>query len=192
MDNENLPTQITPDKILELEFNYIKETANQAIDDRYKLLNFYIGIATFVATLGIGASTISNIDRILNIQAALAVLCIIISIIGWIFVAMLVRLRQAWHESMRAMNQIKAYYLAKLPEPDLKSAFAWGVSTLPRKQRFWNIHFYSVLLIIIINSAFFGAGVLLAEAGAAIAIVATVGVFLGQIFWYRFSLAHNL
>ncbi len=147
---------ISPDSILQLEFEYIKDTANQTIEDRNRILNFYLGIATTAGTIAIGISSIIGEITVL-VVLGVSLITFLLAFSGWIFLAMMIRLRQAWFESMKAMNKIKDYYVKNLEiEPTLKKAFLWNQSTLPKPERFWNIHFFASLLVNFISSLSLG------------------------------------
>jgi hypothetical protein len=189
--------QLNPDKILELEFEYIKDTANQTIDDRYKFLNFYIGLTTLVATVSTGLLSLTDGSLPTNLRLGLGILSLGLAVVGWVFLAMFIRLRQAWHESIRALNTIKNFYTAR--NEDLNAAFAWDMNTIPKRHKLWNIHFYSSLLIILINSGFLGTGAilimtLLTDNYTAITsgIVLSLVSLTFQILIYRRNLAANL
>jgi hypothetical protein len=150
--------------ILELEFHYIKETADQAIADRYTMLNFYIGICTAVGSVCVAIIT-SNQSEIARL--GLAGLCVLTSVVGGIFLAIMIRLRQAWHESIKALNKLKQYVISQSQIPALSQAFLWNTTTIPTRNKLWTIHFYSSLLVIMLSSVYLGVGVWL----------------LTQIFW---------
>lgn len=144
-------------ELLPLEFNYIKETTHQALEDRYKLLNFYIGLTATVGAVVVTAFSFVGNNIVDAVVISLAALLITMAVVGWVFIVMLIRLRQAWYESIVAMNKIKEYYLQQ--DKKLKKALHWDSSTIPDPQRLWNIHFYSLLLIDIVSSFFLAAGV---------------------------------
>jgi hypothetical protein len=140
------------DNILLQEFNYIQETAAQTTVDRNKLLSFYVGLATSAGTASIAIFSLSpDGDDHTFARLAFALLTFLIAVVGWIFLAMMIRLRQAWYESLLALNQIKKFYIQN-STPDISKAFVWDATTLPRPEKFWNIHFYASGLINFISS----------------------------------------
>lgn len=139
-----------------MEYTYVIHTINQAVEDRYKLLNFYIGLSTTVATLSVGLISFAKDDLNATIWLLIGMLLVVIAMIGWLFLAMMVRLRRAWRESIIVMNHIKEFYLVH--NPDLRPAFLWTTQTAKRITERGNIHFYSSFLIILLNSLSLAAG----------------------------------
>jgi 8-oxo-dGTP pyrophosphatase MutT (NUDIX family) len=90
------------------EFNYVSVTAYQAMEDRARLFNLYLLVIGIFALLVAG-------------------------IAGVAFFLQLVRLRQAYLESLRAMNTIKEYYIEHFKDalPDPSKAFRWRLQTMP-------------------------------------------------------------
>lgn len=182
------------EKILELEFNYIKETAHQANQDRHKMLNFYIGISTTVGTLSIGILSLADTRFTDGVAYGIALVVLLVGITGWVFLAMMIRLRQSWHESMVAMNTLKSFYIEN-SENKLSPAFMWDFDTLPKPHRLWNIHFYSTGLVIFISSLALGLFVgLIISPGGAVAAGVVMGFLtclfsiIVQLFIYWISL----
>jgi hypothetical protein len=90
--------------------------------------------------------------------------------IGWVYFLGIIRLREAWYESARAMNQIKEFYIAHAKELNsdvLQGAFRWRAATVPPPDKSWTVYFYSAMLISLLNSAAYVAG------GALLALAAT-------------------
>ena len=137
--------------ILSLEFEYARTTASEAMQDRHTMINFYLVIAGVIAS---GVVAVLGQDTELP-KAAGTVLLWLLCGIGWLYSLKLIRFRQAWHDSARAMNQIKDFYIqhAKDFEPDvLRDAFRWKTETLPPPDKPWTVFFYSALLIALLVS----------------------------------------
>lgn len=146
-------------KLLELEYGYIKTTIEQTIDDRYKLLSFYIGVGSTVATILVGILTFGSGDQTgsaLFKELGIAALAIVMWMVGVLFTLMFVRLRQAWHSAVTSLNKIKAFMVAN-SQNDLGEAIRWTQDKLPALDKWWNIHFYSVVMINIVSGIFFSA-----------------------------------
>jgi hypothetical protein len=189
---------ISAGQILEREFEYVATTAHQANDDRHKLLSFYVGLATTAGTIAIGILSFSQNNYIRGLVPALSLLSFLLAVIGWIFLAMMIRLRQAWFESLLAMNKIKSFYIQKTNR-ELETAFLWDQDTLPRPERFWNIHFYATTLINFISSLALLISAVIQLAGSMNLIVAGfVGVLilitsmLTLTFIYWLALVRNI
>lgn len=181
-------SDLNASQILELEFHYAQETASQAINDRYTMLNFYIGIVT--ATGSICAGLISTQAGSQLSYVASAGLLLTAALVGWVFVAIMIRLRQAWLSSLESMNNIKQLYVST--DPEIGRAFRWSNSTLPLAHKPWSIHYFSTLLIVSLNTLCLslGAGLyLFANQRRGVALVVSIGIFLVslilQLWTYR-------
>jgi hypothetical protein len=150
--------------ILGWEFEYARTTASEAMQDRHTMVNFYLLVAGIV-TSGVVAVLGQDADANLPKATGTALLWLLCGI-GWLYFLKLIRFRQAWHDSARAMNQIKDFYVqhAKDFEPDvLRDAFRWKTETLPPPDKPWTAYFYSAMLIGFLDSiAYVAGGALLA------------------------------
>lgn len=186
------PDTIKPEvesKILELEYHYIQSSIEETNSDRLKLGNFYVTIAGAAGTAMLGLVSLGKTELV----PLIAVLSVGVWFVGVIFILMLIRLRQAWYENMQALNQIKHYYIDISEEAlKLRSAFKWTKATIPAKQRLWNIHFYTVILVSAISSLFLAFGIALAWKSLAISFLFGVANLLGEALFYRVSLSKNL
>ncbi len=150
---------ITADEnqILIAEFEYITQTAHQAHEDRAKVTTFYfLTVGSLVAGL-LG----TQLEKVSTPQffIAFAILFVILSITGLITLLQLIRLRQAWYDSVKAMNQIKQYYLSQHTHT-LKSAFLWNVESIPKKNKVWTISFLSAVEVALLGSIVLSAAVI--------------------------------
>jgi hypothetical protein len=147
--------------ILDWEFDYAKTTATQAMQDRHTMINFYLVAVGIVAS---GVITVLGKDSRFARLTGTALLWLLCGI-GWLYFLKLIRLRQAWHESVRTMNQIKEFYfehVEKFSPEVLRTAFLWQSHTLPSPDRPWTVFFYSAMLIALLDSvAYVASGVLL-------------------------------
>lgn len=87
-----------------------------------------------------------------------------LAFIGLLTVLELARLRCAWMASARAMNKLKDYYRDHCPDAHLEQAFAWTDDTLPLPTKRDSVAFLLALSVV------------LADAGAAMASVALLGI----------------
>lgn len=132
------------------EFDYIRETAAQAMNDRHTMVNYFIIITgVFLTIIGgkfFGTEVILSSPKYLSIITAA---CIIINFVGWIYFLHIVRLRQAWCDSAAAMNQIKEFFVVngRVPDDIARSAFLWDLKTIPRAGKKSNVSYYSATLI---------------------------------------------
>src|SRR5581483_5961210 len=101
--------RLTPDEILVAEFEYVKDTVFQANEDRARVTSFYLVTTGSLVAAILG----SQVERLQDPQTYLAfsALFIVLSISGVLTLLQLVRLRQAWYDSVLALNQIKEFYI---------------------------------------------------------------------------------
>jgi len=147
--------------ILGWEFEYARSTASEAMSDRHTMVNFYLLAAGLLAT---GVLGFLSKDSPIPVEAAALLLWLVCGV-GWIYFLSIIRLRQAWHDSAQAMNQIKDFYIGHVKElsPDeLSTAFRWRTQTLPDPEKAWTVFFYSAMLIAFLNTvSYLGGAVLL-------------------------------
>jgi hypothetical protein len=152
--------------ILLAEFCYGQETAAQAMEDRHKMVNYYLIIVgvllNAVATLMKGevASDIFSGDEI---KYAISALLFTLFIIGVLYILKLVRLREAWGGSAKMMNGIKKYYDENLEDHELiPRVLTWNHKSYEKHIKLngcKTLFFYSAFLIMLIDSLALGGGV---------------------------------
>lgn len=145
--------------ILGKEFDYAQRTAGEAMSDRHTMINFYLVFVGVVLSAIVAQVTGAAGARFLG--TALAWL---LAAIGWFYFIQVIRLRMAWHESARAMSQIKEFYFQHAKDFDqaeLRRAFRWQAYTLPAADRPWTIFFYSAMTIAFLNTVSYVIGGLL-------------------------------
>ena len=137
------------------DYNYIRDTLKQAMDDRHTMINYFILITGGIVTITV---TNLSIAKLLdpNVRYLLKIAAFVLNIIGWIYFLNLIRLRQAWRGSALAMNQIKEFFIqnGRIPDDIARSAFLWDTKTVPAAGRKSNVFYYSALLISFISSIF--------------------------------------
>jgi hypothetical protein len=182
---QKAPGELDASDILGWEFQYAQSAASEAMEQRHTLVNFYLLVA------GVAASAVAAIlgGDLARLRALGAVLLWVLCGIGWLYFLAIIRLRQAWHDSARAMNQIKEFYIQHTREfkPDvLRTAFRWKDNTLPPAEKAWTVFFYSAMVVSFIDSvAYVGGGMLLGldEAFALPFPIAGVIAIFGLIFF---------
>lgn len=179
-------------EILGDEFEYIAGTAAQANEDRGKVTSFYIVSVGSVVAAILGVPEISNMQAI-QANAAFAILFVLLSAIGVLTLLQLIRLRQAWFDSAKAMGQIKEYCIKYFPEANLEEAFRWRTRTLPRPFKPWSIHFFQALQVELLVGLMVGAAIFfLGRARGAEwwnpAILGGLGFVVLQMILYRLML----
>lgn len=168
-----MPNDLIPDEILSREFEYIAQTATQAQEDRARVTTFYLVAAgTFVAAiLGVQFEDIARSF----ITIAFVALFVVLSLMGLLTLLQLIRLRQAWFESVRAMNQMKDYYVKR--QPDLADAFRWRTATIPVKYKPWSVAYLLALQVAVLSTGTLAAAVLF------------MGLYFGHLWWWQSALA---
>ena len=140
------------------EFDYIQETASQAMNDRHSMINFFLIITGAIVSF-VGSRFLDmDLTHLSGVKAAfLIALAIFLNVIGWIYFMHMIRLRQAWWGSAEAMNQIKEFFIVngRVPDDIARSAFLWEKRTIPKPGKKSNVFYYSTMLISFIASASF-------------------------------------
>jgi hypothetical protein len=150
-------SQLQSDEILTTEYAYIAQSAFQANEDRARVSTYYVvTFGTLVAALF--SLRVDNAD-LTNIHTALFIVFLALALFGLSTLLQLVRLRQAWRESILAMTRIKDYYIKKAGTPDLAGAFLWRESTIPPHYKPWSIGFLMALQVALLGGVSLGAAV---------------------------------
>lgn len=144
-----------PAEVFEWEYEYIRTTASEAMQDRHTMINFYL---VFVGV--VTSAMIANLDKFKDWLGGPTLLTSVICIVGWFHFLILTRLREAWHESAKAMLSLRSFCLrhAGADPNHLIQAFRWRDETLPAPEKAWSVFFYSALLIGFLNSMAFTVG----------------------------------
>jgi len=145
------PSILEPEEIIAAEYEYIAQTAFQAHEDRARISTFYL--VSVGSLFGAIWGTSPNTESLtLWIFAALF---LFLSLFGLLTIEQLIRLRLAWFESAKAMNQVKDYLIQD--NPNLTNAFRWTKDTLPQSYKPKSISYYLALQVAMIGSVTFSA-----------------------------------
>lgn len=113
--------KLSPDEILQAEYDYIAQCAFQANEDRARVASFYfVSVGSLVAAI-LGTQFANGFSE--WVYRAFGLLFLVLTVLGALTVFQLARLRAAWNSAAKAMNAIKRYYLEKYP--DLSQALIW-------------------------------------------------------------------
>lgn len=167
---------LDPEEMLTAEFEYARITASEALNDRHTVVNFYLlltgaVLSVVLALLGAnGTGVAAGVTKLPGgVQAYAGTLLLwVLCVVGLLYLLQAIRLRQAWYESARTMNQIKEFYIervAKLSPQEFSQAFRWREKTLPKAEKMWTISFFSAELIALLNSLVYVVGGLLLAGG---------------------------
>lgn len=139
--------------IIAAEFGYIAQTAFQANEDRARAWQyFFVTFATLIAAL-LSTQVAAAVRQQLYLTFAL--IFSLLAVLGLITVIQLVRLRQAWLESVRAMNQIKERLIAD--DPKLADYFRWRVATIPPAFKWRSFGFLQAVSVALLSGLAAGA-----------------------------------
>ncbi|MFQ6015001.1 MAG: hypothetical protein ACE5NP_06125 [Anaerolineae bacterium] len=201
MNDDN---QLRLEQILSLEFQYAQETATQAQEDRARVVGFYLTLVGILSTIILALlQRSSGSDLLLSLSGvslpegvpswAFSVIFWLMGIVGLFTLTMLVRLRQAWHDSVRTMNAIKDYYDERFSDIEFQTFMRWRTDTIPAPGRLWSITFNLALLVTLLDSVAMGVGFAflnLAPGGRTWADEVAVGllIFVWQWWWYFYQL----
>ncbi|MEJ5225139.1 MAG: hypothetical protein WHV44_11840 [Anaerolineales bacterium] len=145
--------------ILIAEYEYIAQTVFQANEDRSRAASFYlVTFASFIAAL-VGAQFEFDPAQVFYVNMGFGVLFIILAVFGLLTILSLVRLRQAWFESIAALNQIKDYYIAQMGNDAFEQAFRWRMASAPARFKPGSVGFLLVLQIALLGGVSTAAAV---------------------------------
>lgn len=148
-DKEN-NHELSQDAILSAEFGYIAQATFQANEDRARVTHFYLlTLGSFIAAILSNDSPISESSSVNLVNIAFGFLFLFLTFQGVLTMLQLARLRGAWFESVKAMNQIKGYYEEQFP--DIKKAFRWQDKTLPARYKRKSVGYYLALQISLLS-----------------------------------------
>ena len=136
---------LDPNSILSAEFQYASDTAHQANDDRGKVFEVFLANIVTLVSAAVSPS-ILNVDN----KSIFVFVFIALFMFGVITLFQLTRTRVAWVSSVKAMNQIKDYYIKH--NKGLEDAFKWKVTTIPKSNSKSSIIFVQSISIMILNS----------------------------------------
>jgi hypothetical protein len=195
--NDRLDVSLKAENMLLEEFNYASLTAYQAMEDRARISSFYYLLLGVLAS-GL-AATYQFSERAHAIPLfIIGALLLVAAIVSVTFFITIIRLRQAYRESVLCMNVIKEFYIQQFKQqmPALEHAFRWRLKTIPLGERIGSVTFMFGYLNALIGSlclagaVFIGTEQPFSEPGASIlAGMAFVIAMLLHIFYYRRALS---
>jgi hypothetical protein len=108
---DKLDTSLKLENMLLEEFNYASLTAYQAMEDRARISSLYYVLIGAVASALAAVYQLGGTIRSLS-QPILVAMLFIAGVISFTFFVKIIRLRQAYRESLICMNVIKEFYFA--------------------------------------------------------------------------------
>ena len=141
--------------VVAAEYGYIAQTAFQANEDRARAWQyFFVTFATLIAAL-LSTQVAAAVRQ--QLYLTFVVIFSLLTVLGLITVLQLVRLRQAWLESVRAMNQIKERLIAD--DPALAAYFRWRDATIPAAFKWRSFGFLQAVSVALLSGLALGAAV---------------------------------
>ena len=178
---EGSTPQFGINEIITAEYEYIAQTALQANEDRARISTFYIvSVGSLVGALISTTSDTTNITL-----GAFAGLFLFLSLFSLITLLQLVRLRSAWFESSKAMNQIKEVIIENAKDTSLQKIFRWRSATLPATYKPWSVAFLLALQVSLLGSVTFGAFIY--YIGLILNYLLPLGAIIGGIIFLVFQ-----
>lgn len=165
--------ELKAESILQMEFEYARETIEQNLEDRRRVVEFYVLAAGALATLALALAqldagrlpSVNQTDSVLTTgrlpSGVYAAIFWVAGLSGVFTLLHLVRLRQAFHDSMLTMNRIKEYYIKQFPL--LSEALRWRTETMPPLNRIGSITFILALFVVLVDCLAFATGTLFME-----------------------------
>ncbi|MCP4142709.1 MAG: hypothetical protein GY755_20910 [Chloroflexi bacterium] len=153
MTTKEKSKDIEAEGILVAEYEYIAQTAFQANEDRARVTSFYI--VSIGSLFGAFFGTTFQTDTETLTYAAFASLFLFLSWFGVLTLKQLIRLRKAWFESAKAMNQIKDFIIEE--NEKFSKALRWQSSTLPKMYKPSSVAYLLAQQVIILGAITFGA-----------------------------------
>ena len=187
------------------EFNYVSLTAYQAMEDRARVSSLYYLLlgalaSGLLAIYQVGASSHTTS------QPLIVAILVLAGIMSVTFFEKILRLRQAYRESLISMNVIKEFYIRQFERemPQIGLAFRWRLKTIPPGERIGSVTFAISALIAFMGSFCLAGAVLIAmkpqilsKPGATnvldfgIPLLVFVIVLLAHVWYYRRALSKH-
>lgn len=195
--NDKLDVSLKIENMLLEEFNYASLTAYQAMEDRARISSFYY---LLLGVLASGLAAIYQFSEGAHVipPFIIVALLLVAAMISVTFFITIIRLRQAYRESVLCMNVIKEFYIQQFKQqmPAIEHAFRWRLRTIPLGERIGSVTFMFGYLNALIGSlclagaVFIGTEQPFSEPGASIlAGIAFVIAMLLHILYYRRALS---
>jgi ADP-ribose pyrophosphatase len=179
---------LKPDRVLEKAFEYAAGSAEQAMEHRMTIVNFYLLIAG-----GAGSGVVALVSANPNIAVAAVPLLWLIALIGGMISLQLMALRRAWAGSIIEMNHIREFFIANntlFAGEDLAKAFLWNPQGMPDTHRRGNVFYYSLLLIAVLDAAAFFGGIFLLGFDEHATLTTPAGISIAGLLAIAFVMLH--
>ncbi|MEE4311876.1 MAG: hypothetical protein V2J62_08375 [candidate division KSB1 bacterium] len=175
-------------QLLLKDYEYIASTCSEAMNDRHTMVNYFLLIVGAVFTV-IATQMNMQAFQTQHVREMLVIVALVLNFIGWLYFMHIIRLRQSWHGSAMAMNQIKEFFIqnGRLPDEIARSAFLWDTKSVPRAGRKSNVFYYSAVVISFISSVLLTLGSAIASPESAQFSLPAFSVIIG-IYHFIFQI----
>lgn len=180
------------------EYEYIANSAIQANEDRARVASFYlVAVGSLVAAL-FSTQIFDTNANFTTLSFLFSGLFLVLTLLGGLTVIQLARLRAAWYESMRALNQIKEYAISK--DKDIAKAFRWRNQSMPPLYKINSVSYQQTIEVAILSGLTFGAAIYFFQIGVgyyctpcnwAYTVSGTIFGFIAQLYIYKRFLLNN-
>jgi 8-oxo-dGTP pyrophosphatase MutT (NUDIX family) len=159
--SDNLNTTLNIENMLLEEFNYASVTAYQAMEDRARVSSLYYLLLGALASALLAIYQLGGNTHVYS-QPLVIALLVLAGILSITFFEKIIRLRQAFRDSLICMNVIKEYYIQQFQRemPTIERAFRWRLKTIPPGERIGSVTFAISALIALMGSFCFAIAVL--------------------------------
>ncbi len=152
-------------------------TAYQAMEDRARVSSLYY---LLLGALASGLLAIYQLggNTHTSSQPLVIALFVLAGLLSITFFEKIIRLRQAYRESLICMNVIKEFYIQQFQKqmPSIELAFRWRLKTIPAGERIGSVTFAICSLIALMGSFCFAGAVLVGIKSDIITNPSTYGV----------------
>lgn len=199
--DKKLDTVLSIESLLIEEYKYASTTAYQSLEDRARVINIYY---IFLGILATGLATIyqfSGPTRTYS-QSLVILILFVAGGLSFTFFINVIRLRQAFRESIVSMNVIKEFYIHQFQQqmPQIEQAFRWRLKTIPSGERIGSVTFWMSFLIALTGSLCLAAATALTVRQLqhdknlinTFSVIISLIVFLSVLFLYFLYYRHSL
>lgn len=136
--------------ILIAEYNHASQDYFNVNESRVQVSTIFIAnMGTVLAALFIPGNSFRENAHIFG------AIFLVLSILGFVSILHLIKIRQAWIGDIIAMAKIKEYFIKNSKDATLKKAFKWDASRAPDPAKLWSISYLMAFTLILLNSIAF-------------------------------------
>jgi hypothetical protein len=162
--DKQLNATLNIENMLLEEFNYASLSAYQAMEDRARVSSLYYLLLGALASGLLAIYQLGSGTDHTSTRPLVVALLILAGALSVTFFEKILRLRQAYRDSLICMNVIKEFYIQQFQRhmPQIEHAFRWRLKSIPPGERIGSVTFIISTLIAFMGSFCFGGAVLVA------------------------------